>query len=113
MSFSSGTIIGEISLLRPMNSIAAIRCASVCELHTLNLPGFYRVLQLFPEKHIAFRSLIRNRIAEAKVLLEEMRAANKVKGDSIIWMKNKWNELYEIQARKAVLHYKSLQSFLY
>lgn len=104
MSFSSGTVIGEISLMRPMNSTASIRCASVCELHTLRLPAFYRVLRMFPEKLGTFRSVINNRIKNAEDVLEEMTSANRGKGDTIIWLKKKWKELCYIQTKKSVLH---------
>lgn len=112
MSFSSGTILGEISLIRPMNSTATVRCASVCELHTLSLPAFYRVLLMFPEKLPKFRSVINNRIKDAETLLEDVQTAHKEKGDTIIWLKKKWKELNYIQTKKLVTFHELLTQSL-
>lgn len=99
MSFSSGTVIGEVSLMRPTRSNAAIRCASVCELHTLGLPGFYKVLRIYPEKLTAFRTVINYRIQRAEEMLEDLK---REKGETIIWLKKKWNELHRLQNQKTV-----------
>lgn len=103
MSFSSGTVLGEISLMLPMNSTSAIRCASVCEIHTLSLPALYRVLEVFPEKIAAYRSIINRRIELAEMLLEEKKTAHRESGDTIIWLKTKWKKLSAYNTKKTVL----------
>lgn len=107
MSFSSGTVIGEISLIIPMSSTSTIRCASVSELHTLSLPSLYRVLEVFPKKINNYRSIINRRIQIANDLSAEMKAINMEKSDSIIWLKKKWRELSEIQNHRMVVHFKA------
>lgn len=102
MSLSSGTIIGEISLIIPTNSTLAIRCASVCELHTLSISAFHKVLLMFPNKIIKFRSFINGRIQQAEYLLNETTITEETKSDAIIWIKRKWKELNRIQAQKKV-----------
>lgn len=103
MSFSSGTVIGEISLMLPMNSTSAIRCASVCELHTLSLPALYKVLEVFPEKIAVYRSVINRRLQTAEDLFEDMKIAQRETNDTIIWLKKKWTELSTIHMQKKVL----------
>lgn len=50
MSFSSGTVLGESSIILPSTCTANVRCATYCELHSLSLPGLAKVLLGFPEK---------------------------------------------------------------
>lgn len=104
MSFSNGTILGEISIILPTNSMANVRCATYCEVHSLSLVGLAKVLRLFPERGKTLRSYLREKLRTAHDMIEiknERGDYNKdngyynlvLKDDTIMWLKSRWRQL--------------------
>lgn len=111
LSFSAGTVLGEASLIYPTKSKTNVRCATNCELHTLSMPNLAKALHVYPEGIDHMRHIIQERIEFAKDLLavKEMKALEKENSEygnsddnSILWMKARWRQLYEIKVRFTV-----------
>lgn len=106
LSFSSGTILGEITCLLPTNSIANVRCATYCELHTLSTDALYRVLKNYPQKTKSLLSRLHKRIENAreienylhsqpiKIFLNCVQTAGQ--DLSIKWIKYQWRRLAKL-----------------
>lgn len=108
LSFSAGTILGETSLIYSTKSKANVRCATICELHTLSLAALARALHVYPNGIRHMRQIIQERIEFANDLLtlKEMKAAERNESEfitaddnSILWMKARWRQLYQIKVK--------------
>lgn len=113
MSFSSGTIIGEISTIIATPSRANIRCATYCEVQTLSLDGLARVLLSFPEKQAVTKRYLQQKIDQAKEILTNVAETDpggafleEHEHDTIRWIKNRWRQLYQLQVRYITIMWK-------
>lgn len=106
LSFSAGTVLGETSLIYPTKSKTNVRCATNCELHTLSMSNLAKALYAYPKGLGHMRRIIQERIELAKDLLtlKEIKALEKEDSEygnsddnSILWMKARWRQLYEIK----------------
>ncbi|KAI4470520.1 cyclic nucleotide-gated cation channel subunit a [Holotrichia oblita] len=66
LSLSSGTLLGEVAALHIHTSKVSIRCNTYCEVQSLNLVSFYRMLLEFPEVTKSINALYHKRIQYAK-----------------------------------------------
>lgn len=106
ISFSAGTILGETSLIYPTISKANIKCATICELHTLSLSDLGRALYIYPGGFPNMWTVVEDRMEFAKdlILLKEARCMEEddtdyisLEDNSIFWIKSRWKQLYEIK----------------
>ena len=84
MSFSSGTLIGEVYCLMCLNSKVNVRSASYCELQTLSINNLYNIVLSHPEIKCHIVQKLSTRINTAKFEKEfhEMNSSM-VKSDGI------------------------------
>lgn len=96
LSFSSGTVLGEASLLYPTKSLTDVRCVTICELHTLSISNLARVICAHPQEMHRMRCKIFERMEHAKYLLD-LKNDDNYDDNSIVWMKARWRQLYKIK----------------
>ncbi|GJQ69135.1 hypothetical protein Trydic_g6293 [Trypoxylus dichotomus] len=96
MSFSGGTVLSEMCCMRISYSNVNIRCASYCEIQTLDLRKFSRFLTKFPhEKHLLHTKLEeRLKLARKMQNSELLKLKHKEqKRTSIKWIKSQWRNI--------------------
>lgn len=117
ISFSAGTILGETSLLYPTESLANVKCATICELHTLSISDLARALIDYPDVYNDMRNIIEFRVDFSRELLSikegsALEVDTETVGNednSILWMKSRWKQLYYI---KVIRVYFCMQYYL-
>lgn len=62
LSFSSGTAFSEMSLLMQLPSVVFVKCATFCQILTLDIKPFYRVLKDFPGENQLLREEMNRRL---------------------------------------------------
>lgn len=105
LSLSSGTLLGETACLRAIVSQANVKCATYCELHTLDMVDFYKILMMNIDVARYLIQCTEIRIANAKIISREVasirHALNLYSQDtSIMRLKKQWRQISMLQGCK-------------
>lgn len=92
MSFTSGTCLGEISLLIPQLCTSTVRCKDFVEFQELRREDFLKIMNRYPEKYRHFLKIAKDRYAESKRFNSLVDFINKQtllkkKRVTIIWLR--------------------------
>ncbi|KAL0265512.1 UNVERIFIED_CONTAM: hypothetical protein PYX00_010841 [Menopon gallinae] len=112
MSFSSGTVLGEMSLFMLVKSLGIVKCRTICEIQTLSLRDAFRVMGDYPkDKNVIFQTL-NKRIVVAKITQWRKRQINiekmvgqgvsggiEAQEDCVKWVKMQWRGIWEAHER--------------
>ncbi|KAL0268632.1 UNVERIFIED_CONTAM: hypothetical protein PYX00_010490 [Menopon gallinae] len=112
MSFSSGTVLGEMSIFMLVKSLGIVKCRTICEIQTLSLRDAFRVMGDYPkDKNVIFQTL-NKRIVVAKITQWRKRQINiekmvgqgvsggiEAQEDCVKWVKMQWRGIWEAHER--------------
>ncbi|XP_017776010.1 PREDICTED: uncharacterized protein LOC108562248 [Nicrophorus vespilloides] len=93
LSFSSGTILGEIDCIIPNLSNANIRCATQCELHILEYHMLWTVLLKYKEHTKTLLRAIDARIQYARYKRFQLKWHQSKQMSHIFWIKDQWRKV--------------------
>lgn len=101
LSLSSGTVLGEGTILMPRKCRADVRCTTHSELHVLDATSLYRLLNLYPIVAANFhdKRTARIMIAENLKILRDERIQhddNMTHHNGISWLKTQWQMIEDI-----------------
>lgn len=117
MSFSSGTVVGEVGIFLSLKNKAILRSATFSQLQVLEAKDLFRILSDFPkDKLIIFKKLsTRYEIAklmrlrkhpiyqDLKVINDELSGLNLEDEDHVKWVKRQCRAISSLQMRDGVI----------
>lgn len=98
MSFSSGTLFGEITTMLIVPSLINLRCATYCEIQTLDLRHLCKIMVQYRKASKILHETFNKRITDAKMMQHPLLLKMKDKQQkrtSIRWLKNQWRMIYK------------------
>ncbi|XP_013144136.1 PREDICTED: uncharacterized protein LOC106107699 isoform X2 [Papilio polytes] len=100
ISFTSGTIIGDISFfLSPAKRIVMVRCLTYCEVYYLPRADILKALHKFPVDRKAILQRVKDKIKHAHTLYsckKHVRGLDRAEDEGIAWLKKRWWEISEV-----------------
>ncbi|XP_022918862.2 uncharacterized protein [Onthophagus taurus] len=93
ISFSSGTIIGEICSLLPLQSPVTIRCQTYCEISSLDFRNLSRTIAQYKKSALSLRKCMKRRIAHARLLQDPklLKIRSRQGITTLHWFKLHWD----------------------
>ncbi|GJQ67379.1 hypothetical protein Trydic_g8265 [Trypoxylus dichotomus] len=105
MSFSSGTLFGEVTTMIMIPSLINLRCATYCEIHTLDLRNLCSIMGQYKKAATVLHQKLAQRIADAKMMQHPVLLNMKDKQQkrtSIRWLKTQWRTIYQHSKKKNI-----------
>ncbi|KAF2892501.1 hypothetical protein ILUMI_13673 [Ignelater luminosus] len=111
ISFSSGTCLGESSLVLNYKPRATVCCKTSCNIHVLETKNFNKVIKMFPEQYTTIRNHFKKRLHKAKKYSEIARIVNSVRGSvnrndyiTMMWLKSTLHRLMVKDGESSLKH---------
>lgn len=103
ISFSGGTVLGEISCLMLVKSKVHLRCATYCKLQILDIQSLLRMTKKYQKSNRYLQNRLKLRFTLARELqhAELVKVRNRMeKRTSVKWLKQQWRSIYHDHKRK-------------
>ncbi|KAK6621606.1 hypothetical protein RUM44_001413 [Polyplax serrata] len=113
LSFSNGTVFGELSLFLHIHSQAIVKCKSYCEFQTLSMESTMSVLKDYPKDNKYIKRRLQQRILMARYTQwrkNEFRVRKNGRfgqesnlEDCVKWVKTQWSTVWEGHKRQQMI----------